>query len=113
MDLNHRSPGPELENKKSISAAPGVAYGIAGHLFPLLNWVAVGTRVTPRPPHRSARAAFPHAALTEDVWRQSASWDRGGGFWATEAIAQPKQPCASSSSGSSGCDETAPGASVC
>ena len=44
MDLNHRPPGPELENQKFISAAPGVAYGIAGHLFPLLNWTEVGRK---------------------------------------------------------------------
>jgi hypothetical protein len=42
MDLNHRPPGPEPENQKFISAAPGVAYGIAGHLFPLLNWTEDG-----------------------------------------------------------------------
>jgi hypothetical protein len=29
--------------------------------------VAVGTRVTPRPPHRSVRAAFPHTAPTSGV----------------------------------------------
>jgi len=34
--------------------------------------VAVGTLVTQRPPHRSALAAFLHAALTVDIWRQSA-----------------------------------------
>jgi len=41
-DLNLRPPGPEPENLKFISAASGVAYGIAGHLFPLLNWTEVG-----------------------------------------------------------------------
>ena|SRR5215472_8796897 len=44
MDLNHRPPGPELENQKFISAASGVAYGIAGHLFPLMNWTEVGRK---------------------------------------------------------------------
>jgi hypothetical protein len=34
--------------------------------------VAVGTSVTQRPPHRSARAAFLHAAPTVDIWRRSA-----------------------------------------
>jgi hypothetical protein len=34
--------------------------------------VAVGTPVTQRPPHRSALAAFLHAAPTVDIWRQSA-----------------------------------------
>jgi hypothetical protein len=38
MDLNLRPAGPEPENQKFISAA-SVAYGIAGHLFPLLNWI--------------------------------------------------------------------------
>src|SRR5690348_17060256 len=50
MDLNHQPPGPELENQKSISGAPGVAYGIAGHLFPLLNWTEVGRKFVPPAP---------------------------------------------------------------
>jgi hypothetical protein len=29
--------------------------------------IAVGTRITERPPHRSVRAAFPHTAPTSDV----------------------------------------------
>jgi len=44
MDLNHRPPGPEPEYQKIISAASGVAYGIAGHLFPLLKWTEVGRK---------------------------------------------------------------------
>src|SRR6516225_3543260 len=44
MDLNHRPPGPEEESQKFISAASGVAYGIADHLFPLLNWTDVGPK---------------------------------------------------------------------
>ena len=31
------------------------------------RFVAVGTRVTSRPPHRSVRAAFPHTAPTSDA----------------------------------------------
>src|SRR5207253_7299886 len=38
----HWPVNPEPENLKFISAASGVAYGIAGHLFPLLNWTEVG-----------------------------------------------------------------------
>ena len=44
MDLNHRPPGPEKESQNLISAAPGVAYGITDHLFPLLNWTDVGPK---------------------------------------------------------------------
>ena len=35
------------------------------------QWVAVGTRITPRPPHRSVRAALPHTApaLSHDAKR--------------------------------------------
>ena len=33
MDLNHQPPGPEPEWQKFISAASGVAYRIARHLF--------------------------------------------------------------------------------
>ncbi len=33
-------------------------------LTPVLNWVAVGTGLTTRPPHRSVRAALPHTAPT-------------------------------------------------
>jgi len=31
------------------------------------NWIAVGTRITARPPHRTGRAAFPHPAPTSGV----------------------------------------------
>ena len=44
MDLNHRPPGPEKESQNLISAAPGVAYGITDHLFPLLSWTDVGPK---------------------------------------------------------------------
>jgi hypothetical protein len=40
--------------------------------------VAVGTRVTPSPPHRSRRAALPHRALTLSVWRQRSVLRDGG-----------------------------------
>ena len=51
-------------------------------------WVAVGTLVAQRPPHRSARAAVPHAALTADAWRRSADWDTDEGLRAAGAIGQ-------------------------
>jgi ribosomal protein L37AE/L43A len=44
--------------------------------------VAVGTALSGGPPHRSVRAALPHTALTEGVWRRSARWDKGAGSWA-------------------------------
>jgi hypothetical protein len=37
-----------------------------------INWVAVGTDLTTRPPHRSVRAALPHTAPTSDNWRRIA-----------------------------------------
>jgi Phage integrase family len=43
--------------------------------------VAVGTQVSQRPPHRTARAGFLHAAPTADVWRRSANSDTDEGFW--------------------------------
>ena len=36
----------------------------AGDFGGALSWVAVGTRVSPSPPHRSRRAELPHRALT-------------------------------------------------
>src|ERR1700726_1504298 len=75
--------------------------------------VAVGTPVAQRPPHRSARAVFLHAALTADAWRRSASRDTDEGFWGVEAIASQNQPCASTISGSSDCDVVSLAATVC
>src|SRR5208283_3999479 len=49
--------------------------------------VAVGTLVTQRPPHGSARAAFLHAALTADIWRRSAYQDTDEEAWGTGASA--------------------------
>jgi hypothetical protein len=48
LDRAPQKSGPELENQKFISAAPGVAYEIAGHLFPLLNWTEVGRKFVPQ-----------------------------------------------------------------
>src|ERR1700682_1896183 len=75
--------------------------------------VAVGTPVAQRPPHRSARAALPHAAPTADAWRRSVSRDRGEEFWVMGAIAQRKQQGASTSSGFSGYGYAAPATNVC
>src|SRR5579875_2086702 len=33
--------------------------------------IAVGTRITARPPHRSERAEFPHSAPTLGAWRET------------------------------------------
>src|SRR5208337_5409371 len=49
--------------------------------------VAVGTLVTQRPPHGSARAAFLHAALTADIWRRSAYQDTDEEAWVAGASA--------------------------
>ena len=38
-----------------------------GRAFGATRWVAVGTRVASRPPHRSVHAALPHTALTSGV----------------------------------------------
>ena len=40
--------------------------------------VAVGTRVTSCPPHRSGRALLTHPAPTLGEWRKSAAQDKGG-----------------------------------
>ena len=53
--------------------------------------VAVGTPVARRPPHGSAQAVFPHAALTEDAWRRNANQDTDEEWWVAEAIAQQSQ----------------------
>jgi len=51
--------------------------------------IAVGTRVTPRPPHRSGRAQFRHPAPTSGVWRQTARWATDEGFSVSEGSPRP------------------------
>jgi hypothetical protein len=48
-------------------------------------FVAVGTTVTRRPPHRTVRAGLLHTAPTLDVWRQSARSDADAGYGRWEA----------------------------
>src|SRR5208282_3236105 len=88
---------------------PRLARNLSGGFSP----VAVGTPVAQRPPHRSARAALPHAAPIADAWRRSVSRDRGEEFWGVGAIAQRKQQGASTSSGFSGYGNTTPATNVC
>jgi hypothetical protein len=49
------------------------------------SFVAVGTSVTRRPPHRSVLAELLHTAPTADVWRRSAGWDAGEGSSRSES----------------------------
>jgi hypothetical protein len=51
--------------------------------MPRDNWVAVGNRVAPVPPHRSRRAAFPHRAPAEGQTRSKV------GAWAAHACFDP------------------------
>ncbi len=75
--------------------------------------VAVGTPVAQRPPHRSARAALPHAATTADAGRRSVSRDTGEEFWEVGAIARRKQQGVSTTSGFSGYGNATPATNVC
>ncbi len=54
------------------------------HLVRRGAWIAVGTRVTPRPPHRSGRAQFRHPAPTSGVWRRTADLARDEGSLVSE-----------------------------
>ena len=53
------------------------------------TFVAVGTTVTRRPPHRSVRAELLHTAPTSDTWRRSARSDADAGSWHLESIDRP------------------------
>jgi hypothetical protein len=52
-------------------------------------FVAVGTPVSRRPPHRSVRAELLHTAPTFDEWRRSAHSDADAGSSHLESIDQP------------------------
>jgi hypothetical protein len=61
---------------------------VRGITVPLKNaFVAVGTAVTRRPPHRSVRAGLLHTAPTLDEWRRSARSAADAGYGRWEAIA--------------------------
>src|SRR2546421_10479693 len=66
------------------------------------SFVAVGTPVAQRPPHRSVRAELLHTAPTADAWRRSAGWDGDGGFWHSESTHRPTARTAPMSSGRAG-----------
>ena len=55
---------------------------------PVTSLVAVGTEVTPRPPHRSVRAELPHTAPTSGVTHKSAPLDMSAYFGVVEQTAQ-------------------------
>ena len=59
------------KNRRDIelarSAGPCPLSAIRDSCAEALAAFAVGTRVTPRPPHRSVRAAFPHTAPTSGI----------------------------------------------
>jgi hypothetical protein len=54
------------------------------------TWVAVGTLITERPPHRSVRALLTHTAPTLDAWRQSERWGGENGGKLGETGVNPK-----------------------
>ena len=60
--------------------------------------IAVGTRVTPRPPHRSGRAQFRHPAPTSGVWRRTALGAKDEGSSVSGGSRRP-----ASRSGPTGC----------
>ena len=62
-DDQHRAPRPAVGQRR-------------GKLGPVLLAIAVGTRVAPRPPHRSGRAQFRYSAPTSRVWRRTADLAR-------------------------------------
>jgi pimeloyl-ACP methyl ester carboxylesterase len=68
------------ENQKFISAAPGVAYGIAGHLFPLLNWTEVGGKSPPRSEMATVGRRKVHVACI-GTGREAFVLDSGLGGW--------------------------------
>jgi len=53
----------------------------------ILHPVAVGMALSGHPPHGSVREELPHTALTLGESRESAGWDKDGGFWVSGAIA--------------------------
>lgn len=56
--------------------------------------IAVGTRVAPRPPHRSGRAQLRHPAPTSGVWRRTARSATDEGSWVSEGNRRPVSPFA-------------------
>jgi len=59
---------PAVGTEIEIDEAPTIAAKTRGFLARLIAIsVAVGTRITARPPHRTVRAAFPHTAPTSGV----------------------------------------------
>ena len=74
--LEQQNTSASLTTKALITLALFFAYELGywtyhylSHKIPFL-WgipVAVGTRITARPPHRTVRAAFPHTAPTSGV----------------------------------------------
>src|SRR6266478_9536548 len=65
-------------------------------------FVAVGTPVTRRPPHRSVRAELLHTAPTSDTWRRSAGLGGDEGSWHSESSDRPTTTTAPTSSGLAG-----------
>ena len=63
-------------------------YSLAG----LPAHIAVGTRVTPRPPHRSGQAQLRHPAPTSGAWRRSAQQARDEGFSVSGGSPRPASP---------------------
>ena len=76
------------------------------------TFVAVGTPVARRPPHRSVRAALLHTAPTSDVWRRSARSGADAQSEHSETTCRPAAEIAPRSAGSAGCGAGAPDTSA-
>src|SRR5271170_5533643 len=73
-----------------------------------VSFVAVGTPISRRPPHRSVRAGLLHTAPTLDEWRRSAHSDADAGSSHLESIDRPTARTVPTSSCLAGSDAEAP-----
>ena len=85
------APGPRDTGRHRLSTQDGSGRLFTGYLNKSRRqtFVAVGTPVTRRPPHRSVRAGLLHTALTSDAWRQSARSDADAGCGRWESSGRP------------------------
>src|SRR4051795_11032019 len=90
-----------------IAAVPLAGIGL---IFLCIGWIAVGTLIAERPPHRAVRAAFPHTAPTSGVWRRTASPAKDEGSAVSGASPPPAPWSAARWSCPSGCAAAASGA---
>ena len=79
-DDRRKSPGDQASGTVIYRWKMHLGLKRSFQIMPGAQWlellVAVGTGVTPCPPHRSLRAALPHKAPTSGDWRESVRPDR-------------------------------------